>query len=185
MNGTCQRLNAPGAHTRAPLFPSREPDHATRMRATELMTGRQFVVALDHGEDFFATLESFCAQRGVRAGYIPMFIGGFRSARLVGTCKPLTDPEAPVWDEIEVELLEVVGAGTIAWDAANDRPSPHVHVTTGLRADAAHARTSHLFGAEVQFITELVIVEVLSPALTRPRVPEMYDAPLLSFEAGG
>jgi predicted DNA-binding protein with PD1-like motif len=151
------------------------------MRATELMTGRQFAVALDHGEDFFGALESFCAQHGIRAGYIPLFIGGFRTARLIGTCKPPADPEAPVWDEIEVELLEAVGAGTIAWDTAGDRLAPHVHVTTGLRTDAAHARTSHLFGAQVQFITELVIVEILSPTLTRPRVPEMYDAPLLSF----
>jgi predicted DNA-binding protein with PD1-like motif len=167
-----------------PLPPACATRDATRMRVTELSIGRQFAVAFDHGEDFFPTLEAFCAQHGIRAGYIPMFIGGFRFARLAGTCKPIEEPEAPVWEEVRVELLEAVGAGTIAWDPERRRLAPHVHLSTGLRGDGARSRTSHLFGAQVQFVTELVVVEVLAPGFTRPRVPELYDVPRLSFGGG-
>lgn len=65
------------------------------MRSTEITTGRSFVLALDHGEDFFAGLAQFCAERNIRSGFIPSFVGGFSSARLVGTCKPMENPEAP------------------------------------------------------------------------------------------
>ncbi|WEH37852.1 DUF296 domain-containing protein (plasmid) [Streptomyces sp. AM 4-1-1] len=54
-------------------------------------TGRQFVLALDHEEDLLDSLTQFCADQGIRAGYIPTFVGGLRSARLVGSCEPLAD----------------------------------------------------------------------------------------------
>jgi predicted DNA-binding protein with PD1-like motif len=152
------------------------------MRATEITRGREFVLAIDHGEDFFGTLEKFCGDNDVRSGYIPTFIGGFRSARLVGSCKPLENPDAPLWESVEVETLEALGGGTLAWDPDNDRLAPHIHVTAGLKADSANGRTSHLLGAEVQFISELVIVEIAGPSLTRPRLASLYDVPLLTFD---
>lgn len=152
------------------------------MRAAPLTRGREFVLALEHGEDFFTSLHTFCAEHGVRAGYIPTFIGGFRSARLVGSCKPLDNPEAPLWDSVEVESLEALGGGTLAWDAESNRVAPHIHVTTGLKAQSAEGRTSHLLDAQVQFIAELVIVEVTSPNLTRPRLPSLHNVPVLAFD---
>lgn len=150
------------------------------MRAAQITRGREFVLAIDHGEDFFTALADFCDQRRVRAGYIPMFVGGFRTARLVGTCEPLPRPERPLWDAVTVNTLEALGGGTLAWDTDNDRIAPHIHVTAGLKAEAAHGRTSHLLGAEVQFIAELIIIETTTP-LTRPRQPDLYDVPLLTF----
>ncbi|MER5356347.1 PPC domain-containing DNA-binding protein [Kitasatospora sp. NPDC002551] len=154
------------------------------MRTTEITIGRKFAVALDHGEDFFEALAVFCRETGIRAGYVT-FIGGFSHARLVGTCEPLKHPERPLWEEIEVKTLEVLGNGTLAWDTENDRVAPHIHVTAGLKADAADGRTSHLLGATVQFVTELVIEEWTSPAVTRPRNPDLYDVPLLTFGQKG
>ncbi|MGW3387376.1 PPC domain-containing DNA-binding protein [Streptomyces cinereoruber] len=154
------------------------------MRATEITIGRTFAVAFDDGEDFFEALAAFCRESGLRAGYVT-FIGGFSQARLVGTCEPLKHPERPLWEEIEVETLEVLGIGTLAWDAENDRVAPHIHVSAGVKADSADGRTSHLLGATVQFVTEFRIEEWISPAVTRPRNPDLYDVPLITFGQEG
>ncbi|MGP4111604.1 PPC domain-containing DNA-binding protein [Streptomyces sp. 4N509B] len=151
------------------------------MRATQFVKGREFVVAFDDGEEFFPALEAFCAEHGVRSGYIPVFLGGFRSARLVGTCGPLEDPDAPLWESVQVEFLEACGSGTLAWDPDDDCLAPHIHLSAGLKGDNAHGRTSHLLEGVVQFINELVVVEVVQPDLLRPRRADLYNVPLLTF----
>jgi hypothetical protein len=40
---------------------------------------------------------------------------------------------------------------------------------------------SILLSATVQFLTEMLIVEVASPAMRRLRNPDLYDVPLLHF----
>jgi predicted DNA-binding protein with PD1-like motif len=152
------------------------------MRTTQITRGREFIFAIDHGEDFFTSLEKLCAAHEIRSGYIPTFLGGFRSARLVGACRPLENPEAPIWDPIELETLEAQGSGTLAWDPEKDCLAPHLHVSVGLRAGSAHGRTSHLLAAQVQFTAELVVVEIDSPSLTRPRIPSLFNVPLLTFD---
>ncbi|MGD1220576.1 PPC domain-containing DNA-binding protein [Streptomyces krungchingensis] len=158
------------------------------MRFAQVRTGRQFILALDHGEDLLEGLTRFCADQDIRAGYIPTFVGGLRSARLVGSCKPLADPEAPLWEEITVETLEALGGGTLAWDPEEDRLAPHIHVAAGLKAQSAEGRVSHLLGGLVQFICEIPIVEVVDdsdgPVLTRRRNADLYDVPLLGFGTG-
>ncbi|MEU5159662.1 DUF296 domain-containing protein [Streptomyces sp. NPDC020875] len=151
------------------------------MRAAQFTTGRRFVLVMDHGEDFLPALEKFCAEHEVTSGHIPTLIGGLSHARLVGTCGPLERPEQPLWDAVEVEYLEAVGGGTLALDPATGRLAPHIHLSTGLKGNAAHARTSHLLGATVQFVAELVIEEI-PLALTRPRHPGLFDVPLLTFD---
>ncbi|MCC3650752.1 DUF296 domain-containing protein [Streptomyces sp. S07_1.15] len=154
------------------------------MRATQITTGRTFAVAMDHGEDFFTALTAFCRDHDVRAAHIPTFIGGFRTARLVGSCGPLKNPEQPLWEEVQVDSLEVLGGGTLAWDTEAGRVAPHIHVTAGLKAASADGRTSHLLGGTVQFVTELIIEEITAPALTRPRAADLFDVPLLTFGDG-
>jgi predicted DNA-binding protein with PD1-like motif len=158
------------------------------MRFAEVRSGRQFVLALDHGEDFLDGITKFCESRGIRSGYIPTFVGGFRSARLVGSCEPLADPEAPLWEEVTVETLEALGGGTLAWNLEKDCLAPHIHVAAGIKGASADGRVSHLLGAKVQFISEIAIVEVVTdtagPALTRRRDPNLYDVPLLGFGPG-
>jgi predicted DNA-binding protein with PD1-like motif len=151
------------------------------MRATQLSIGRTFGVVFDHGEDFFESLSAFCADEGIRSGYVPMFLGGFSQVQLVGSCEPIADPDAPVWSSVGVDCVEALGVATLAWDEAEDRLAPHVHLSVGLKGDAAHGRTSHLLGATVQFVSELMIVEVLDPVMTRPRQSQLYDVPLLTF----
>ncbi|MFI0908943.1 PPC domain-containing DNA-binding protein [Streptomyces abikoensis] len=147
-----------------------------------MTVGRTFGVTFDHGEDFFDALPTFCCEHGVRQGYIPSFIGAFAEAEIVGACEKLENPDAPVWSKMYVTNVEVFGAGTLAHDLERGATLPHIHVSAGLKSQSADDRTSHLLSAKVQFLNELLAVEVVAPDMTRLRNPDMYDVPLLTFE---
>jgi len=151
------------------------------VKASELKAGRTFGVTFQHGDDFIGSLVGFCRENDVRQGYIPMFIAGFAEAHIVGTCEKLKDPQAPVWTKVHVTNVEALGCGTIARGDA-DGILPHVHVAVGLKEHSATAHASHLLSAKVQFLTEMLVVEILSPEMTRPKDRSLYDVPLLTFE---
>jgi predicted DNA-binding protein with PD1-like motif len=151
------------------------------LRSYELTTSRTFGVTFDHGDDFFPTLSSFCRERGVKYGYIPMFIAGFDEVEIVGACERLEDPNAPVWSKVHLTGVEALGCGTLAYDTKTGAVLPHIHTSLGEKARSATAHTSHLIGARVQFLVEMVVVEVTSPIMTRPKNPAMYDVPTLTF----
>lgn len=153
------------------------------MRSYELTTGRTFGVTFDHGDDFFPTLATFCQQNGVRHGYIPMFIAGFAEAEIVGACEKLEDPDAPVWSKVHLTGVEALGCGTLAYDSKTGTVSPHIHTSLGEKARSAVGHTSHLLNARVQFLVEMVVVEVTTPVMTRPKNPALYDVPTLTFGA--
>ncbi|MEU4586583.1 DUF296 domain-containing protein [Kitasatospora aureofaciens] len=110
-----------------------------------------------------------------------MFIAAFSEAKIVGTWDGLTQPELPLWDHTRAEFVEAFGEGTHAHDPATGLILPHIHLAAGLKGDNADGRTSHLLSARVQFLSELLIVEVAGPTMTRPRNPHLYDVPLLTF----
>jgi predicted DNA-binding protein with PD1-like motif len=155
----------------------------TTVRSAELTLGRSFAVVFDHGDDFFAELTEFCEQNDVRKGYIPGFIAGFSEAQIVGTCDKLENPAAPVWNRVHLTNIEALGTGTVAYDPAQDRFAPHIHVSVGLKEHSAADHTSHLLGAKVQFLTEMLFIEVTSPEMNRVRQADLYDVPLLRFDA--
>jgi predicted DNA-binding protein with PD1-like motif len=150
-------------------------------RTASLRIGRTIGVVFDHGEDFFPTLDEVCRTEGIRYGYIPMFLAGFREVDVVGTCERLENPDAPVWSKVQLTNVEAMGCGTLAYQPDEDRILPHIHVSVGLKEHSATAHTSHLLAAKVQFLTEMLLVEVLDPPITRPRNPDLYDVPLLTF----
>lgn len=151
------------------------------MHGRELTIGRTFGVAFSHGELFFPALTEFLRVNNIRQGYIPMFIAGFSEADIVGTCEKVEDPGAPVWSAVHLTGVEALGCGTLAYDADTDQVLPHIHTTLGEKARSALGHTSHLLSATVQFLTEMAIVEVTSPAMSRLRDPALYDVPLLTF----
>lgn len=151
------------------------------MRSHELTLGRSFAVVFDHGEDFFTALTEFCQQHAVHQGYIPGFIAGFSQVQIVGTCDKLDDPNAPVWTTVHLTNAEALGGGTLAYDPITDQVAPHIHVAVGIKEHSATGHTSHLLGATVQFITEMLIIEVTDPQMHRVRQPDLYDIPLLHF----
>lgn len=151
------------------------------MRYNELTLGRTFGIAFDHGEDFFAVLMAFCEANGIRQGYIPMFLAGFAEAEIVGTCEKVSDPDAPVWSKVHLENVEAIGCGTLAYDPGTEQVLPHVHTSLGLKHRSATGHTSHLLSARVQFLVEMMLVEVMTPDMRRVPNHALYDVPLLSF----
>jgi predicted DNA-binding protein with PD1-like motif len=151
-------------------------------RSQHMTTGRTIVAAFDHGEDFHTALDQVCAEHSIRQGYIPTFIAGFATVDLVGTCQHLNDPDAPVWSAVQLSNVEAIGGGTLAWNEADQRVAPHLHVAVGLKQHSATAHASHLLKARVQFLTELTIVELTGPSMIRRAEPGLYDVPLLRFQ---
>lgn len=151
------------------------------MRSHQVTTGRTIAVVFDHGEDFYSALDQACRAHDIRQGYIPMFIAGLATADLVGTCEHLPNPDAPVWSKVQLANIEALGGGTLAYDPQTGSVSPHIHLTVGLKAHSATAHTSHLLAATVQFLTELVIVEITDPPLRRIPQVDLYDVALLRF----
>jgi predicted DNA-binding protein with PD1-like motif len=151
------------------------------MRSQQLTLGRTFVVAFDHGDDFYTALDDFCRANGIRQGFVPVFIAGFTEVEVVGACGKLENPDAPVWSAVHLTNVEALGGGTIAYDATDDRILPHIHVSVGLKQHSAAAHTSHLLSAKIQFLTEMLVIEVAGPAMSRDRDPNLYDVPLLQF----
>jgi predicted DNA-binding protein with PD1-like motif len=151
------------------------------LHAAELTMGRTFAVRFDHGEDFFSALSEFCAANEVRQAFVPMFIAGLREVELVGTCAKVDDPEAPVWSSVRLEIAEALGGGTLAPDPRTGDVLPHIHLSVGLKQHSALAHTSHLLSARVQFLTEMYLVEVAAPAMSRVPLEELYGVPQLRF----
>jgi predicted DNA-binding protein with PD1-like motif len=151
------------------------------MRSHELTVGRTFGLSFDHGEDFFAALGEFCRANNVKQGYIPFFLAGFSTLRLVGTCEQTDDRVAPLRASVYLTNVEAHGGGTIAYDPARDAIAPHIHVSVGLKELSATGYTSHLLEATVQLLTEMVIVEVTSPTMRRTPDSERYSLPILDF----
>ncbi|RLK24671.1 putative DNA-binding protein with PD1-like motif [Micromonospora sp. M71_S20] len=151
------------------------------MRSHDLTAGRMIGVVFDHGDDFFTALADACRAHGITQGYIPMFIAGLSRAKVVGTCQRLDNPDAPVWTHVDLANVEALGGGTIAWDNTAQRILPHIHITAGLKEHSATAHTSHLLEATVQFLTEMLIIEIDSPVMRRLPNADLYDVPQLSF----
>src|ERR1039457_1108164 len=121
------------------------------MHSHELTTGRTFGARFDPGESFFPALEDFCRDKGIRHGYVPMFLAAFAEPDVVGACDKLDDPAAPVWSKVHLTNAEALGCGTIAYDEQARRILPHIHTTLGLKEHSAAGYTSHLLAARVQF----------------------------------
>ncbi|GAB3653865.1 PPC domain-containing DNA-binding protein [Glycomyces tarimensis] len=152
------------------------------MKFKPLDIGRTVAVTFEHGEDFFKALRTACEEAGIRQGYIPLFLAGLSEAELAGTCEKPDDPAAPVWSAVHLTNLEAVGAGSIAWDEDSQAVWPHIHLSVGTRQHGAQGYTSHLLGATVQFLTEMIIVEVTAPRASRVKNRALYDVPVLTFE---
>jgi predicted DNA-binding protein with PD1-like motif len=82
--------------------------------------------------------------------------------------------------KVHVTNVIAFGGGTIARDDAGGIV-PHVHVAVGLKEHPAIARAGRLLSAGVQFVTEMLVVEILAPEMTRPNDRSRYDVLLLIF----
>jgi predicted DNA-binding protein with PD1-like motif len=151
------------------------------MHSHELTTGRTFGLRFDPGESFYPALSGFCRDHQIRYGYIPMFLAAFAEADVVGACDKVENPQAPVWSKVHLTNAEALGCGTIAYDEDAGEIRPHVHISLGLKEHSANGYTSHLLAAQVQFLVEMILVEITAPVISRPPDPSLYDVPRLTF----
>src|SRR4051794_31423350 len=114
-----------------------------------------------------------------------MFLAAFSEATIVGTCDKIDDPNAPVWSRVHLTNVEAFGCGTLAYNPEGDDIVAHIHTTVGEKARSASGYTSHLLAAQVQFLVEMLVVEVIRPTMTRPANPALYNVPLLTFGPPG
>ncbi|MFW3114027.1 DNA-binding protein [Mycobacterium haemophilum DSM 44634] len=77
---------------------------------------------------------------------------------------------------------EAFGGGTVAYDPGSQQVQPHIHVAIGLKEHSASGHSGHSLGAKVQFLTEMLVLEVVAPMMRRRPDAEVYDVPLLRFD---
>jgi predicted DNA-binding protein with PD1-like motif len=151
------------------------------VRTAEITTGRRLLVVLEPGDDVLAALATACAHHGVVQAVIGTFSGAFRRARLIAAEGPVADPEAPLVDAVEVTYAEGIGSGTVT-TSPDGTVVPHVHVALGDKARGAASVAGHLLAGETHYVVEVVIDEVLAPALGRAPHPDSRGVPILTID---
>ncbi|MFA5332019.1 MAG: PPC domain-containing DNA-binding protein [Methanoregula sp.] len=132
------------------------------MQYSEGRIGRGFVVRIDDGEDFLATVTDFVTKKEIRTGTI-LFLGALREARMV------TGPEEPVYPPDPHFVMfddgwEMVGIGSIC-SGKDGSPALHFHASVGK---AGHALAGCLReSATVYIVAEAIILEIAGPDIRR------------------
>nr|WP_247674420.1 DNA-binding protein [Micromonospora sp. C51] len=135
-------------------------------------------VEFDHGDDFYTALTHACHTHGIRQSYIPIFIAGLSTAKIVGTCHRLDNPNAPVWSHVDLTNIEPSPAAPSPGATPRLPPHPHHHRP---EEQSATAHTSHLLDATVQFLTEMLLIEITSATMYRQPNPHLHNVPQLKF----
>ena len=147
--------------------------------STEAMPGRTIIARLKPGEEIFGGIAKVMEKHDVKCGYIPVLLGGFKHARIRSMSRS-ENPDKPQTIDIELdEPLEYHGCGTIA-RGRDGKPAIHIHVSAAKSHAAPVA--GHLVSATVVLLTEIVIVEITSPALVRKLDPDCFEYEVLDFE---
>ncbi len=153
------------------------------MQSTEVTTGRRVAVVLEPGDEVLASLAEVCRRHGIRQAFVPVFSGAFRSVRFIAADEPVADQEPPLPQEVTVTYTEGIGSGTVLWDPVAGAATPHVHLAVGVKNAAAAAFAGHLLGAEAHYTVEVLVEEVVAPALLRVPDPRAYGIPTMRFGA--
>ncbi|MDO8382779.1 MAG: DNA-binding protein [Microbacterium sp.] len=149
------------------------------MESREITSGRRIAVLLRPGDDVLAGIVAACREHRIEQGVIVTLLGAFTTVTLIGTTGPIEDPHAPLAESVTVEGVEGTGSGTIA--ATDDGPLPHIHLAVGIKGEGAAGYTGHLLAATAHYVVEVVIDEVLSPALIRRVDDTAAGLPTLAF----
>lgn len=125
------------------------------MQYAEGRPGRIFVIRVDHGEDFLATVRQFLIDKDVKYGSL-FFLGALYEAGLV------SGPVEPVLPPVPQKYIvdggwELAGTGTIY--PGEDGPSLHVHAALG-RGERSRTGCLREF-AKVYLVMEVVIFEFM------------------------
>ena len=134
------------------------------MQYSEGQLGRVFVVRIDDGEDFLATIQTFVLEKEIQAGSI-LFLGALRNGRMVtGPEKPVIPPEPHYvifdggWETFGIATIYLGDKG----------PSIHYHTSVGR---AGHALT----GCLREKATTYLLIEAVILEFTGLKIRRTYD----------
>ena len=153
------------------------------MISAVLGLGRALMVAVEPGEDLIEQVLSACRGHGIEQGYLPVFLGAFSTMTVIGSCGPVPDHQLPMADRVHLENVEGSGSGTLTTDPAGGGPVLHLHAAVGVKHYSANGYAGHVTAAQVQYVAEVVVQEVLEPVVTRAVHPGSAGLPILSFAA--
>lgn len=128
--------------------------------------GRVIMVRFDQGDDLLEGLKELCRNENLRAAWFQI-LGGLRQAGVVTGPKEPTMPPEPVWVEVD-GAREVVGSGSVFWDA--DEPRIHLHAALGHHGETMTACIRR--NTKVYLVLEVMILELQGLAATRPYFTE-------------
>lgn len=150
------------------------------MMSRVVTTGRTVLAVLEPGDSVIPALLDACSEAGITQAYIPVFLGAFREMTIIATDQPVEDEDAPLGDSVTLRNAEGLGSGTLA--PGPNGPVLHLHATVGLKAELSRGVSGHVLSAVVQYPTEVVITEILSPALLRRPDPAARGLATLTFD---
>jgi predicted DNA-binding protein with PD1-like motif len=135
------------------------------MFAREAVVGRSLVVVLEPGDEVRAGIAEACRTAAIGSAYVPVFLGAFSETMLIGAEHPPADVDDPM--PTSVTVVNAEGHGTATVTPGAEGPEVHLHATVGAKGDSARASAGHVISAVVQYPTEVIVVELVSPALAR------------------
>lgn len=150
------------------------------MQSALMQPGRKLLIVLEPGDDVLPALALACREHGIDQAIVTTFSGALRSATLIASDTAPADPELPLPESIEVTYTEGIGSGTIS-GALSETPVVHIHVALGSKDASAIAVAGHLLAAEVHYVVEVAIEEVLEPGMARAQHPGSSGIPILTI----
>lgn len=143
-------------------------------------TGRTVLAVLEPGDGVLEGLAEACSRFGIENAVIPVFLGAFSELAFIGAAEPPLDEDEPMTSVTVVRNCEGLGSGTVT--SGPEGPQIHLHASVGAKGESARATAGHVLRGTVQYPVEVVITEVLSPALSRRPNDRARGIPTLHFE---
>lgn len=102
------------------------------MDYTQVTIGRSFLLKFDHGDDFHAEMNRFCARENIRAGFFHC-IGAISKTTVVVGPRSENLPPEPLTESID-SPHEMIGTGSIF--LKDDHPVIHIHAVFSSKTGA-------------------------------------------------
>jgi predicted DNA-binding protein with PD1-like motif len=135
------------------------------MFGAEAETGRTVVVVLEPGDEVLDSLAAACRRFAIGSAFVPVFLGAFTELTVIGAEQPPAEEDAPLQASVVVRNCEGLGSATVA--PGPHGPEVHLHAAVGAKGDSSRATAGHVLAGTVQYPTEVIITEILSPAFAR------------------
>jgi len=137
------------------------------MEGASFEASKTWVLRVDPGEDVLRSLEAFIAEKRIEQGYVAAGYGTLSAASLHWVChNRLPTDNLFAKQEGGIEILAM--NGLIA------EGKPHVHIALSMPNGAFGG---HLEPGSICYVLcEIIIVELVGPKMTKPRVEVGKDA---------